>query len=222
VIDLNKEATPYLAELLGTFGFVFIGAGAVVLNQASGGALGIQGIALAHGMALLAFIYAFNHISGSHFNPAITIAMWIAKKIETGVALGYIVSQLAGAVLAAIFIEGLFGSTAKAIPAPASIDVFSTLLLEGILTFFLTLVVFGILVDRRSHTSHAGLAIGFLFSGMVLIGFGLTGGAFNPARAFGPALVSNSWVNQWIYWVGPIIGAAVAALVYEYGILRKA
>ena len=217
---MNREATPYLAELLGVFGFVFIGGGSVVINNATNGSLGILGIALAHGLALMALIYAFNHVSGAHFNPAITIALWAAKKIEGAVAVGYIVSQLAGAVLAGIFIEGLFGSAKLAVPQPTGLVASSAFLIEALLTFFLVLIVFGIIVDRRSHTSHAGLAIGLVYTGIVLVGFSLTGAAFNPARALGPALVANFWSNHWIYWFGPIVGAVVAGLVYEYGILR--
>ena len=108
-----------------------------------------------------------------------------------------------------------------AVPQPTGIDGFSAFLLEAVLTFFLVLIVFGIIVDRRSHTSHAGLAIGFVFTALVLLGFGITGGAFNPARAFGPAFVANYWTSHLTYWFGPIVGAAVAGLVYEYGILRK-
>lgn len=169
----------------------------------------------------MGFIYALNHISGAHFNPAITISLWVAKRIETPVAVGYILSQLAGAVLAAIFIEGILGSARIAVPTPTGIDGFGAFLLEAILTFFLVIIVFGIIVDRRSHTSHAGIAIGFVFTALVLLGFGLTGGAFNPARAFGPALVANYWTSHLIYWFGPIVGAIVAGLVYEYGFLRK-
>ncbi|HEX7456379.1 MAG TPA: aquaporin [Candidatus Nanoarchaeia archaeon] len=216
---MNREATPYLAELLGTFGFVLVGAGSVVVNSQTNGSLGVLGISLAHGLSLLAFIYAFNHISGAHFNPAVTISLWLVKKIEGSVAAGYVIAQLAGAVLAGIFIEGLFGSSRLAVPQP-SLEPSAALLVEAILTFLLVLVVFGIIVDRRSHTSHAGLAIGLVFAGLVLVGFYLTGGALNPARAFGPALIANFWGNHLIYWFGPILGAAAAALVYEHGVLR--
>lgn len=219
---MNKEATPYLAELIGTFGFVFIGGSAVVINQASDGGLGMLGVSLAHGLALVAFIYAFSHISGAHFNPAITIAMLVANKIERGPAIGYIIAQLAGAVLAAIFIEGIFGSTDPAVMHPSNLGIFAAILLEAILTFFLTIVIFGIVVDRRSHTSHAGIAIGLLFSAMIVVAYGVSGGAFNPARAFGPAFVSNEWSNHLVYWIGPIAGSVTGALVYQLGILKKA
>ena len=218
---LNKEATPYVAELLGTFGFVFIAAGAVAVNSISNGSIGTLGVALAQGVALLAFIYTFTHVSGAHLNPAITISLWVTKRIEGTVAAGYIVSQLAGAVLAGIFIEGLFGSAKLAVPQPISLEPTFAVLVEALLTFFLVLVFFGIIVDRRSHTSHAGLALGFVFAGLVLVGLPLTGAAINPAKAFGPALVANFWSNHLIYWIGPILGGIAAALVYEYGILRS-
>ena len=218
---MNREATPYLAELLGTFGFVFIGAGAVAINNSTNGSLGILGIALAHGLALLAFIYAFSHVSGAHFNPAITIAFWLIKKIEGSVAVGYIIAQLVGAFLAGIFIEGLLGGALQSVPQPANISSATAILVEALFVFLLVLVVFGTTVDRRSHTSHAGLSIGLVFAVLVLLGFEITGAALNPARAFGPALVANYWNNQLIYWCGPILGALAAALVYEYGILRS-
>lgn len=218
---MNREATPYLAELLGTFGFVFIGAGSVAINNLTGGTLGLPGIALAHGLALLAFIYAFSHVSGAHFNPAVTIAFWLIKKIEGPVAVGYIIAQLTGAFLAGIFIEGLLGGALQSVPQPVKIDSPSAILIEALLVFFLVLVIFGTTVDRRSHTSHAGIAIGFVFTILVLLGFELTGAALNPARAFGPALVANFWDHHLIYWSGPILGALIAALVYEYGILRS-
>lgn len=217
---MNREATPYLAELLGTFGFVFIGAGSVAVNNLTGGSLGLTGIALAHGLALLAFIYTFSHVSGAHFNPAITVAFWLTKKIEGSVAVGYVISQLAGAVLAGVFIEGLLQGAAQTIPQPVKVDVLPAILIEALLVFLLVLVVLGTTVDRRSHTSQAGIAIGVAFTILVLIGFNLTGAALNPARAFGPAFITNTWSNHLIYWVGPILGALIAALVYEYGILK--
>ena len=218
---MSREATPYLAELLGTFGFVLIGGGAIAVNSLTNGSLGILGIALAHGTALLAFIYAFNHISGAHFNPAVTIAMWVVKKIEGAVAIGYIVAQLAGAVLAGILIEGIFGSSQLAVPQPTGIGLSLAILVEAVLTFLLVLVVFGIIVDRRSHTSHAGLAIGLVFAALTMVGYSLTGAALNPAKVFGPALVANFWTGHVVYWFGPVAGAVAAALVYEFGVLRS-
>lgn len=217
---MNREATPYLAELLGTFGFVFIGGASVAINSLNNGSIGVLGIALAHGVALVAFVYAFSHVSSGYFNPAVTVALWVVKKLEGPVATGYIISQLAGAVLAGILIEGLFGSSRLAVPEIGAIGVSTAIIVEALLTFLLVLVVFGIIVDRRSHTSHAGLAIGLVFTGLVLVGFSITGAAINPARSFGPALVANFWENHLVYWFGPVIGAIAAALVYEHGILR--
>ncbi|OGY23600.1 MAG: hypothetical protein A2172_00035 [Candidatus Woykebacteria bacterium RBG_13_40_15] len=218
---MNREATPYLAELLGTFGFVFVGGSSVVVNNATNGSLGIVGIALAHGLALMAFIYAFSHVSGAHLNPAVTLSFWITKKIENSVAAGYVIAQLAGAILAGIFIEGIFGNARAAIPTVALSNPITAVLLEGVLTFLLVLVVFGVLVDRRSQTKHAGIAIGLVYTGLAIVGFSLTGGLLNPARAFGPAVVANYWANHLIFWLGPLIGATFATLVYQLGILRS-
>ena len=218
---LNREATPYLAELLGTFAFVLLAAGAVAVNNQTAGSLGTLGIAIASGLGLMAAIYAFSHVSGGYFNPAVTIALWATKKLEASVAFWYIVSQLFGAVLAGIFIEGFFGGASQVVPQPTGPNVVSAVLTEALLTFILMLVIYGTLVDRRSHTSHAGMAIGLVYTALVLIGHSLTGAVLNPALVFGPALVDNLWTNHLVYWIGPVLGAVVAGLVYEYGVLRS-
>lgn len=218
---MNREATPYLAEFLGTFGFVFIAASSIAVNNATDNSLGLAGIALANGLGLIAFVYAFSHVSGAHFNPAITISLWVTKKIEGSVAAVYIICQLLGAILAAALVEGFFGGAYQTIPRVITLDVFPTILLEAFLTFFLVLVFYGTLVDRRSHTSHGGLAIGLVFAALVLIGYELTGGVMNPAKAFGPAFIANFWNDQLVYWIGPIVGAVAAGLLYEYGVLRS-
>jgi len=219
---LNREATPYLAELIGTFSFVLLGAGAITVNNANTGTLGVLGIALANGLGLAALIYAFGHVSGANFNPAVTIALWITKKLEPSVAALYIIAQLFGAVLAGIFIEGFLGGASLAVPIiPGKLDAVGATFIEALLTFVLVLVIYGSLVDRRSHTGHSGLAIGLAYSALILVGFNLTGAALNPARVFGPAFVDNLWTNHLIYWIGPIVGAVVAGLVYENGVLRS-
>ena len=136
-------------------------------------------------------------------------------------AVGYIIAQLVGAFIAGIFIEGLFSGALQVVTQPVKIDALTATLVEALLVFFLVLVIFGTTVDRRSHTSHAGISIGLVFAVLVLLSFELTGAALNPARAFGPALVANFWDHQLVYWSGPILGALIAALVYEYGILHS-
>ena len=217
---MNKDATPYLAEFLGTFGFVFISAGAVLIDKTTAGSIGLLGIALANGLALTALIYAFVHVSGAHLNPAVTISLWVNKRVSSGVATGYIISQLVGGVMACIFLEGFFAPVRQIVPTPGELSTLSAIAVEAILTFFLTIVVYGASIDRKSHTSHGGLSIGLVLATLVLIGYNLTGGIMNPAKAFGPAFVGNLWQGQLVYWIGPILGAVVAGIVYEYGILK--
>lgn len=197
------------AELTGTFGFIFLAAGSVLTNQFAQGMLGSIGIALAHGLALMAMVYAVVNLSGAHLNPAVTIAMWSAKKIKTKEAFGYIISQLIGSAIAAYFLAWIFPlQKVLHLGAPAlgmNVTFFGAILIEGILTFLLALTVFGI-----SDKNHAGIALGAVLAGAVLVGGPLTGAALNPARAFGPALASGFWDNHLVYWIGPVIGAVIA------------
>ncbi len=213
---------PFLAEAIGTFILVFIGAGAVVVDSLSNGAVGLVGIAFAHGLALMSIIYSIGAISGAHVNPAVTISLWMAKKIETTKALGYIVSQLVGASLAGFLLLAIFGNAANlGAPAVASaISPWTAVLVEAVLTFFLVWTVFGVAVDKRGSPHHAGLAIGLVLTFDILFGGLLTGAAVNPARAFGPAFASGFWTLQYVYWVGPILGGLIAALLYNELLLK--
>jgi len=208
----------YLAELTGTFGFIFLAAGSVLTNQFTQGMLGNIGIALAHGLALTAMIYAVVSISGAHLNPAVTIAMWAARKIKANEAVGYIISQLIGSVIAAYLLAWIFPlQKALHLGAPAlgmNVTFFGAVLIEGLLTFLLALTVFGI-----SDRNHAGIALGAVLAGAVLVGGPLTGAALNPARAFGPALASGFWNNHLVYWIGPVIGAMIAC--WLHALLKK-
>lgn len=215
VLELKK----YLAELISTFALVFIGAGAILANN------NITGVALAHGLVLMAMIYATAHISGAHVNPAVTIGMWVTKKINTRDGIFYIVAQLLGASIAgylllAIFPTGLdmnLGATSLA----SNVTVGTGILIEAILTFLLVFTIFGVAVDKRGQNGAYGLAIGLVLTFDILLGGNLTGAAMNPARSFGPALASGFWSNHFVYWVGPIIGSVVAALVYNNLLLNK-
>lgn len=216
----------YLAEALATFILVFVGAGAVLINISTNNGVGILGIAFAFGLALAAAIYAIGHISGGHVNPAVTIAMWATKRIKTPDAVGYIIAQLLGASVAAGALNAIFSF----VPATAYLGVpqlanlispTTGVLIEAILTGILVFVIFGVAVDKRAQNSFAPLTIGGTLLAGHIFGLALTGAAMNPARAFGPALISGFWTNQAVYWVGPIIGALIAAFIYEYGLLGK-
>lgn len=213
-----KEYKSYVAEFLGTFGLVFIGAGAVLINSLTSGAVGLVGIAFAHGLVLMSMIYSLANISGAHFNPAVTIAMAVNKKIEPLKALFYIISQLAGSVVAVFFLRLLYpaATSAALYGFPVALDLGFGILVEAILTFFLVFSIYGVVVNKKAPSGFFGLVIGSTIVFDILVGGSQTGGAMNPARAFGPALFSGLINNQPIYWIGPIIGAIVASVLCEY------
>jgi aquaporin Z len=212
-------------ELLGTFTLVFAGAGTImsVGPQADAGTLEV---ALATGLAIAVMVSAVGHISGGHFNPAITFGFLLTRRISVLLGLVYVVAQLVGAVLAALLLKWIFptattDATNLGAPAVQGIDIGPALVVEALLTFFLVWVVFAMVADPRStYSAVAGLAIGFVIVFDMLIGYSLTGAAMNPARAFGPELVAGAWDDFWIYYVGPLAGGAIAALLYDELYLR--
>lgn len=215
-----------VGEFVGTFALIFIGAGSIVTNQLTKGAVGLGGIAAAHALVLAIMISAIGHISGAHFNPAVTFAVWIARKITTPLAAMYIAVQLIGAtvgalLLLAIFPKSVWQPVQLGTPGLSNGTSFGTgVLLEAILTFFLVFTVFGTAIDGRGpFKAIAGFGIGLVLGFDILMGGPLTGASMNPARTFGPALVSGFWQNDLVYWIGPLIGAAVAAGIYGYVLL---
>jgi aquaporin Z len=219
-VDREDVLRRGVAEALGTGAFVFIGAGAIITATAtrSGSTLAI---ALAHGLMLAIMVTAVGHISGGHLNPAVTFGFWATGRITTRMAGVYVVCQLLGAVVASIFLRGIFddrfydGADGGTPTLSAGISVWEGLLTELILTFFLVLVVFATAVDARgAYRIVGGFAIGLTVAADILVGGPLTGAAMNPARDFGPALISGTWSDAWIYWLGPLIGGALAAGTY--------
>jgi len=218
------------AEFLGTFALIFFGAGAVCVDWhlRSTGGLGLPTIALAHGLAMAIMVSALGHISGGHFNPAITIGFWVTKRLSTLDTLAYWVAQLLGAVAAAFFLKVIIPDETwrnVALGTPELMRDFPTwgaLALEAVTTFLLVLVVFATMVDERGEfRAVGGFGIGLAMTLGILVAGPFTGGALNPARAFGPALASHHWLNQGIYWVGPLGGGFVAGLLYDALFLRK-
>lgn len=210
-----------VAEFVGAFTLIFVGVSAVLLS----GQAGLVGVALAHGLAIAVMVSAVGHISGGHFNPAVTIAFLATRRIAPTLAGVYILAQLAGGALGALAVRGIFpGEANEDNGVPRLNDLVtggSGLAVEAILTSFLLWVVFATAVDPRgTFKSIAGLAIGFTITLGVLAGGPLTGAAMNPARAFGPQLVQGEWADAWVYYAGPILGALVAALAYEWLYLR--
>ncbi len=211
----------FIAEFIGTFALMFIGGGAII----NGGA-GLVGVALAHGLTIAVFGSAFGAVSGGHFNPAVTLAMLSTGRIESVKGVGYIVSQCLGALIAAFLLTvaypaDLVSAANLGTPLVASnITLGGAIILEAIATFFLVSVIFGTAVDSRGPKVGA-LFIGFTVALDILAIGPMTGGAMNPARSIGPALVSGHLENFWIYWVGPIIGAVAAAFLYDMVMLKK-
>ena len=208
-----------VAEFIGTFALIFIGVGAIAVGA------GLVGVSFAHGLVIAVMASAVGHISGGHFNPAVTFGFLITRRMAPVLAGAYIVTQLAAATIAALLLEVVYPSEANldaGVPVlnPA-MDALPGAMLEAVLTFFLVWVVFATAADARgAFTSIAGLAIGLVIVFGMLIGYALTGAAMNPARAFGPELVSNTWGDFWIWYVGPLAGGAIAALLYDELYLR--
>ena len=216
---MNGKLRPALAELVGTFAFFFIGAGSIVTDSYTHGAVGLIGVALAHGLILSVMVSVFGAISGGHFNPAVTIGLWVARKVN-GMTVGiYIVAQLIGAALAGFLLRSIFDPSVwmpvhLGTPAlAAGVTPLTALVLEAVLTFFLLLAVLGTAVDSMAP-KIGGFGIGLTVAADILVGGPVTGAAMNPARVFGPALAAGFWEYHWVYWVGPIAGAALAGWLY--------
>jgi len=225
---MNKSLTPALiAELVGTFALIFIGAGAGAL-----GVGGLVGVALAHGLVVVSFAYAYGHISGTHINPAVTVGVWFAGKMGAGRAVSYIVFQIIGGILGAMALRMALGGSAsglgQTLPASSlavggvtiSVTAGMAVVIEAILTFLLVNCVLNAAVSGKAG-SMAGLAIGLTYTLGILMGGPLTGGSLNPARSIGPAVALGQFSSLWIYIVGPVLGAIVAALLYR-GVLEDA
>ena len=221
-----SDTQKYLAELLGTFVLVFFGCGAAVI---AGKSLGVLGIAFAFGLAVLVMVYAIGPISGCHINPAITVAMLLAKKIPSKDAIIYIIVQCLGAIIAAALLLGVMtglptynlatdglGQNGYGGASPGGYSMMSGLIAEVILTFVFLIVIFGA-TSKAAPAGFAGIAIGLSLTLIHIVGIMITGTSVNPARSLGPALlVGGTALSQlWLFILAPIIGAVLAALVWN-------
>jgi len=217
---MTDNSKALLAEFIGTFTLVFIGAGAGALAAGSGG--GTVMVALAHGTALMVIIFAWAHYSGGHVNPAVTFALALTGKTSWGLALQYWIVQFAGAGLASYALLWLVGSETGLGATTGSLtssEPFKAVIVEAILTFFLVAAVFGSAVARRNG-NLVGVAIGLVLTMDILMGGALTGASMNPARTFGPALALFDFSYLWIYIVGPLLGGGLAAIIYDKVFLK--
>ncbi len=211
---INREA---LAECIGTFVMVFVGTGAVMVNHLSQGSITHLGVSAVFGAVVAALIYSLGHVSGAHFNPAVTLAFGSSGFFRRSQVLPYIVAQLVGAIAASLLLSLTFGPVANlGATLPLQDNWRQAFVLETVLTFILMTVILGSGLDRRAQIGFAGLAIG-LTVGLEAVCMGpITGASMNPARSFGPAFVAGLWQHHWLYWLAPILGAQLAVVVYRY------
>ena len=216
-----------IAEFVGTFGLVFFGAGSIVVNHhLTPDGFGLMGIAGVHAITLAIVVSATMNISGGHINPAVTVAAFLTRKISAPLAGAYVVAQLLGGLLGAAFVRALLPlasgeATAFGTPTVAStVDTLQALSLELVLTFFLVFTFWGTTVSKHAP-AIGGFGIGLVLFFDIMVGGPFTGASMNPARTFGPAVIAGEWAMHWVYWVGPLLGGALAAAVYE-GFVEKA
>lgn len=224
----------WLAEAIGTYALVFFGplsiTIAIAVFGASLGAESLLIISLGHGAVIGIMVYVFGHVSGTHINPSVTIAMMATKRINVADGAGYIGSQLVGAVAASATLAAIIPKYASQVKygvqtGPSAFldgSAASGFAVEAILTFFLVTTIFMVAVHKKAAPGFAGAAIGGMIFLLHLVGVPLTGASMNPARTFGPAVVSGFWDFHWIYWAGPIVGALVAGLIMNYVFVKKA
>ena len=215
----------FLAEFVGTFALVFVGGGAIMMAQHTGNPAGLLQIALAHGLILALMVSASMNVSGGHLNPAVTTALLVARRITPTIAGVHILAQLIGALAAAWTLKmtmpsAVFDATMGGGQSIAlDVTMAQAIMLEAIATFFLMFVIYGTAVHVNAPRI-GGLAIGLTIAADILAIGPLTGASMNPARSLGPAIASGVLAGQVVYWIGPIIGAIAAAMLWEFGLLR--
>jgi MIP family channel proteins len=211
--DLARRAA---AEGLAAFALVFAGCGAIVANAHYNGALGAVGISLVFGLVIMVMVYATGHLSGAHINPAVTVAFTLTRHFPAREAAAYIGAQLAGATAAALVLWGVWTDKPAHLGATVpTVSAGSAFLYELVLTAFLMFVIMAVATDARAVGAGAAIAIGGVIGLDALFGGPVTGASMNPARSFGPALVSGEWRDFWVYVAGPVLGAGLGALAYQ-------
>ena len=204
------------AEGLAAFALVFAGCGAIIANKQYHGALGYVGVSFTFGLIIMVMIYATGHLSGAHINPAVTIAFTLTRHFSPRDALAYIAAQLAGATAGALLLLAVWTDKPAHLGATVpSVAVGSAFVYETVLTAFLMFVIIAVATDTRAVGAAAAIAIGATVGLDALFGGAITGASMNPARSFGPAVVSGKWTDFWIYIAGPVLGATLGAFAYQ-------
>jgi aquaporin NIP len=206
----------YVAELIGTFILVFCGTGAMVIDQQTAGAVSHVGVSITWGLTVMSLIYSIGPVSGCHINPAVSIAFTLAGRFKARLLPGYIISQLAGALLASLTLKFLFPTSpllGATMPAGSAMQSF---ILELLLTFFLMLVIMNVAHGSKEQGQFAGIAIGAVVGLEAMFAGPISGASMNPARSIAPAIVSGHLEHLWLYIVAPVMGAALAIPVWKY------
>ncbi|TNE91334.1 MAG: aquaporin [Deltaproteobacteria bacterium] len=211
----HAVARKAVADGIGTFALVFAGCGAIVVDT-QGAQLGHVGVSLVFGLVVAGMIFATGHLSGAHFNPAVTLAFAAIDRFAWRDVPAYLAAQLAGAVLACVAVQGLVGDEALLGTTVPAIPLAQALGVEFLLTFFLMFVITAVATDARAHGQLAAVAIGGTVTLGALMGGPLTGASMNPARSLAPALVSGALAGQWVYLLAPVAGAVAGALTYRW------
>lgn len=206
----------YLAEAIGTFALVFAGTGAIVVNDIGEGVVSHLGIALTFGLVVMAMIYAVGDISGAHLNPAVTLAFWLARRLPGSDIVPYVASQLFGALAASVLVRVVLGPHPTLGATLPTGSVSQSLVLEIVLTFLLMFTILNVATGAKEKGTTAGMAIGAVVALAALVGGPISGASMNPARSFGPALVSGELQFLWLYLLAPVLGSGLAVIVCRY------
>jgi MIP family channel proteins len=216
-----------VAEFIGTFALIFIGVGAIHNASDPTAGVGLLGVALAHGLTIAVMVSATGAISGGHLNPAVTFGLLVGGRICPRTTAAYWLAQLLGGSAAAFLLVAIFSPNGVAVVVQGTPDLGkgvsmgAGIVIEIVLTFFLVFVVYGTAVDPRAP-KIGGLAIGLTLALDILFAGPLTGATMNPARTFGPALATGHWNNHLVYWIGPLLGGAMAGVIYGRFLLQPA
>ena len=206
----------YISEFIGTFAMIFCGTGAMTINEITGGDVTHVGIGITWGLIVMAMIYAFGEISGSHFNPAVSIAFAYAKKFSWKEVPKYIFFQVAGAFAASLLLMWLFPKSELLGATIPTVDVWRAFVLELILTFFLMVVIINVSTGSKEVGMMAGIAIGSVVLLEALFAGPITNASMNPARSLAPNIVSGNIKELWLYILAPIIGALLAVVSCKF------
>jgi len=205
------------AEFVGTFALVFAGTGAIAANSASGGSVGHVGISATFGLAVMAMIYAVGPVSGAHFNPAVTIGFWAARRFPRRSVFPYLAAQFIAATVASLGLKAIFAKgTPLGLTALHGITPAGGFAVEVVITFFLMFVILTVATGSKEQGLMAGVSIGGTVALCALFAGPICGASMNPARSFGPALALGDWAGLWLYVLAPVAGALIAVIVHRF------